>query len=116
MSRCTITTNNKEGETTMFATISDVALYILGEIGRQSVTDIQWYCYFAQAKSFEKYGNPIFEEDFFATEDGPVCLEFAERYEERPSISAYNIQDGHVARLTDYRRQRRKLPLVTVCR
>ena len=85
----------------MPATISDVALYILGELGRQSVTDIQWYCYFAQAKSYEKYGNPIFEEDFYATDDGPVCPEFAERYEERPSISAYNIIGGSVARLSD---------------
>lgn len=57
------------------ATVFDVAKYILHKQGRMSTWKLQKLCYYSQAWHLAWTGNPIFEEDFEAWANGPVCPE-----------------------------------------
>lgn len=56
-------------------TIFDVAYYILNELGEMSTMKLQKLCYYAQAWSLAWDGIPLFNEDFQAWANGPVCKE-----------------------------------------
>lgn len=58
------------------ATVFDVTKYILHKCGEMSVWKLQKLCYYSQAWHLAWTGNPIFEEDFEAWANGPVCPEF----------------------------------------
>ena len=57
------------------ATIFDTAQYILEKLGAVSTWKLQKLCYYAQAWSIAWTDQPIFDEDFQAWANGPVCPE-----------------------------------------
>lgn len=61
----------KEGIT--MANVFNVARYILNKHGAMSTWKLQKLCYYSQAWSLAWTGAPIFDEDFEAWSNGPVC-------------------------------------------
>mgnify|MGYP002627313640 CR=1 FL=1 len=57
------------------ATVFDVAKYILEKQGSMSTWKLQKLCYYSQAWSLAWTGNPLFNEEFQAWRNGPVCPE-----------------------------------------
>ena len=55
------------------ASVFDVAKYILNNKGRMSTWKLQKLCYYSQAWSLAWTETPLFEEDFEAWKNGPVC-------------------------------------------
>lgn len=55
--------------------VFDVARYILDKIGAISAWKLQKLCYYAQAWTLAWNGEPLFDEDFQAWANGPVCPE-----------------------------------------
>lgn len=55
------------------ASVFDVAKYILHEEGPMSTWKLQKLCYYSQAWSLAWTEQPIFDEDFEAWANGPVC-------------------------------------------
>lgn len=53
--------------------VFDVARYILDKIGAVSAWKLQKLCYYAQAWTLAWNDKPLFEEDFQAWANGPVC-------------------------------------------
>ena len=56
-------------------TIFDVARYYLNSLGDITTMKLQKLCYYAQAWSLAWDGEPLFNEDFQAWANGPVCPE-----------------------------------------
>lgn len=57
------------------ANVFDVAKYILERQGRLSTMKLQKLCYYSQAWSLVWDDEPLFEEEFEAWANGPVCPE-----------------------------------------
>jgi uncharacterized phage-associated protein len=58
------------------ANIFDVAKYILEQKGKMTTWKLQKLCYYSQAWALVwSDGTPLFEEDFQAWKNGPVCRE-----------------------------------------
>lgn len=57
------------------ANVFNAARYILKKSGRMSSWKLQKLCYYSQAWSLAWTGEPIFQEDFEAWSNGPVCPE-----------------------------------------
>ena len=57
------------------ATVFDVASYILQKKGRMSTWKLQKLCYYSQAWNLVWTEKPLFDEDFEAWSNGPVCRE-----------------------------------------
>lgn len=57
------------------ATVFDVAKYILEKQGRMSTMKLQKLCYYCQAWSLVWDDESLFNEDFHAWANGPVCRE-----------------------------------------
>ena len=55
------------------ATVFDVAKYILEKKGTMSTWKLQKLCYYAQAWSVAWTSKPLFEQEFQAWTNGPVC-------------------------------------------
>lgn len=55
------------------ANVFNVARYILGNEGRMSTWKLQKLCYYSQAWSIAWTEEPLFEEEFEAWANGPVC-------------------------------------------
>lgn len=55
------------------ATVFDTAKYILEQSGRLSTMKLQKLCYYSQVWSLVWDDAPLFEEDFEAWANGPVC-------------------------------------------
>ena len=53
--------------------VFDVARYILDRQGEMSTWKLQKLCYYAQAWTLAWDGKPLFDEDFEAWANGPVC-------------------------------------------
>lgn len=56
-------------------TVFDVAKYILEQQGEMSAMKLQKLCYYAQAWSLVWDDKPLFDEEFRAWRNGPVCYE-----------------------------------------
>ena len=54
-------------------TVFDVAKYILIKLGTMSTWKLQKLCYYSQAWSIAWTGRPLFNEEFQAWANGPVC-------------------------------------------
>lgn len=54
-------------------TVFDVAKYILIKLGSMSTWKLQKLCYYSQAWSLAWTGKPLFNEEFQAWANGPVC-------------------------------------------
>lgn len=54
-------------------TIFDVARYIINKLGTMTTMKLQKLCYYCQAWALAWDGKPLFDEDFQAWANGPVC-------------------------------------------
>ena len=79
------------------ANIFDVAKYILSQTGQLSTMKLQKLCYYAQAWTLVWDEQPLFEEDFEAWINGPVCRELFKaaqgKFTVTPEDIAGNIQN-----------------------
>ena len=71
-------------------TILDVARYILDKKGKMTTMKLQKLCYYAQAWSLV-WDKPLFNEDFQAWTNGPVCRELYDYHSGKFNISVCDI-------------------------
>lgn len=83
------------------ATVFDVAKYILHMQGKISTWKLQKLCYYSQAWSLAWTGKPIFEEDFQAWSNGPVCPELFHEHRGKFCVDENNILCGNLENLTE---------------
>lgn len=69
------------------ANVFDTAKYILEERGTMSTMKLQKLCYYSQAWSLVWDDSPLFDEDFQAWANGPVCPELF--YKTKGQFSAH---------------------------
>ncbi len=82
------------------ANVFDVARYILEQRGNMSAMKIQKLCYYCQAWSWVWDDAPLFEEEFHAWANGPVCKELFNRTRGQYSVKAED-ETGGLNNLTD---------------
>lgn len=82
------------------ATIFDVARYILDKIGDVSAWKLQKLCYYSQAWSLAWTDKPLFEEDFEAWRNGPVCPQLYQVHKGQFIVRADGIM-GSAAHLSE---------------
>lgn len=70
------------------ATVFDVARYILETKGKMSTMKLQKLCYYAQAWALVWDDEPLFEEEFRAWANGPVCHELFFKTQGQFSVTA----------------------------
>jgi len=75
----------------LMANIYDVARYILTKRGRMSTMKLQKLCYYSQAWSLVWDDEPLFNEDFEAWANGPVCRDLYELRKGEFSVCAEQI-------------------------
>lgn len=78
----------------MNCTVFDVAKYILEKMGRVSTWKLQKLCYYSQAWQLAWSNKPLFNEDFEAWANGPVCRELFNVHKGRYMIEATDILNG----------------------
>ena len=82
------------------ANVFDVAKYILEQRGRMSTMKLQKLCYYSQAWSLVWDDEPLFDEDFEAWANGPVCPKLFYANQGTFSITA-NDEQGNSDNLND---------------
>jgi len=75
------------------ANIFNVARYILGHLGAMSTWKLQKLCYYSQAWSIAWTEHPIFNEDFEAWANGPVCPELFKTHKGKFYVDLSNIPE-----------------------
>lgn len=70
------------------ASVLDVAKYVLDHTGQITTMKLQKLVYYCQAWSLGWDGVPLFEEDFQAWANGPVCPELFEKHRGRFVVDA----------------------------
>lgn len=78
----------------MMANVFDTAKYILEQSGPMSTMKLQKLCYYAQAWSLVWDDSPLFEENFQAWANGPVCPELFFKTQGAYSVSASDETGG----------------------
>ena len=68
--------------------VFDVATYILEKQGTISTMKLQKLCYYAQAWNLVWADKPLFEEEFHAWANGPVCKELFAKTQGQFSVDA----------------------------
>ena len=76
------------------ANVFDTAKYILEKSGSMSTMKLQKLCYYSQAWSLVWDDFPLFEEDFQAWANGPVCPELFFKTQGKYSASASDETGG----------------------
>lgn len=79
------------------ATVFDVAKYVLSKTGRITTMKLQKLVYYCQAWSLGWDGVPLFDEDFQAWANGPVCPELFSRHKGR-----FVVDESFLADREDY--------------
>lgn len=87
------------------ATIFDVAKYVLHKIGRINTWKLQKLCYYSQAWQIAWTGKSIFNEDFEAWANGPVCPELFNEHREMFSVDENDISKGDAKHLSEDERE-----------
>lgn len=82
------------------AKVFDVAKYILEKIGTMSTMKLQKLCYYCQAWSLVWDEQPLFEEEFYAWMNGPVCRELFQITKGKFLVSAED-EPGDSSKLTE---------------
>lgn len=82
------------------ASVFDAAKYILHKVGRLSTMKLQKLCYYAQAWSLVWDDEPLFDEDFRAWVNGPVCFELFAQTRGRFSVTE-DDEPGDLNALSD---------------
>ena len=75
----------------MKTSILDVARYILEQCGPMTAMKLEKLCYYSQAWSLVWDGSPLFEEDFEAWANGPVCPVLFDRHRQMFTVSKDDI-------------------------
>ena len=83
------------------ATIFDVAKYILHVKGEMSTWKLQKLCYYSQAWTLAWTEKPLFEEDFQAWRNGPVCPELFHEHKGLFTIKEEQLHKGNADVLTE---------------
>ena len=76
------------------ANVFDTAKYILEKSGSMSTMKLQKLCYYSQAWALVWDDAPLFNEDFQAWANGPVCLELFYKTQGNYSASASDETGG----------------------
>ena len=76
------------------ANVFDTARYILEQSGRMSTMKLQKLCYYSQAWSLVWDETPLFNEDFEAWANGPVCPELFYKTKGKYSVNAEDETGG----------------------
>lgn len=82
------------------ANVFDTAKYILEKSGTMSTMKLQKLCYYSQTWSLVWDDAPLFNEDFQAWANGPVCPELFHKTQGKYSVDAGD-EDGGEGGLTD---------------
>jgi len=82
------------------ANVFDVAKYILEKQGELSTWKLQKLTYYSQAWALAWTGKPLFEEDFEAWSNGPVCPELFRQHKGKYSICSDDLKKGSPDNLT----------------
>ena len=96
-------TTNK-GRSDSMASVFDVAKYILEQQGRMSTMKLQKLCYYCQAWSLVWDDEALFDEEFHAWANGPVCRELFFKTQGRYSVSASD-ETGDSDNLAGYQKE-----------
>jgi len=80
------------------AKVYDVAKYILKSQGSMSTMKLQKLTYYCQAWSLAWDGVPLFEEEFRAWANGPVCPELFEKHKGK-----FVVDESLFSETSDYR-------------
>lgn len=82
------------------ASVFDVARYILEKQGKMSTMKLQKLCYYSQAWSLVWDDKPLFDEEFRAWANGPVCRELFHATQGQFAVVATDEKKGDSGRLT----------------
>ncbi|MBE5798672.1 MAG: DUF4065 domain-containing protein [Clostridiales bacterium] len=89
----------------MPVSIFDVAKYILENCPDMTTWKLQKLCYYAQAWTVA-WGEPrLFNEDFQAWSNGPVCPELFHAHQGKYHISSKDIPSGDSSRLSECQKE-----------
>lgn len=91
----------RERGSEIMASVFDVAKYILCEQGDLSAWKLQKLCYYSQAWHLAWTGHPIFDEDFEAWANGPVCRELFHEHKGLFIVKESDIKKGSADNLSD---------------
>lgn len=83
------------------AAIFDVAKYILTKSKRMSTWKLQKLCYYSQAWHLAWTERPLFDEDFEAWANGPVCSELFHAHQGKFSVGIDDFVRGNPEALTE---------------
>lgn len=83
------------------ASVFDVAKYILHQKGRMSTWKLQKLCYYSQAWAIAWTEKPLFDEDFEAWKNGPVCPPLFQVHRGKFSVEESDIKKGDWSVLTE---------------
>lgn len=83
------------------ATVYDVAKYILHKKGTLSTWKLQKLCYYSQAWEIAWTDKPIFNEEFEAWANGPVCPELFHLHQGKFFVNEDEIIYGNINNLTE---------------
>lgn len=95
----------KETTTSSKTNVFDVAKYILHTLGDMSTMKLQKLCYYAQAWSLVWDDQSLFDEDFRAWENGPVCRELFEETRGKFRVSENDEPKGDFEKLSDNQKE-----------
>ena len=90
-----MSTNTSSG-----TTIFDVAKYILDRNGRMSTWKLQKLCYYAQAWSLAWTEEALFDQNFQAWSNGPVCPELFHAHKGKFMVSPDELKIGDTKNLS----------------
>ena len=76
------------------ANVFDTAKYILEQTGPMSTMKLQKLCYYSQVWSLVWDGSPLFEEDFQAWSNGPICPELFYQTQGKHTVSVSDVTGG----------------------
>lgn len=82
------------------ANVFDVAKYILEMHGNTTTMKLQKLCYYSQAWTLAWDDMPLFDEDFEAWANGPVCRQLYNAHRGKFNISSAMIENGDSSKLT----------------
>lgn len=77
--------------------VFDVASYVVEKLGSVTTMKLQKLCYYCQAWALAWDDRPLFDEDFEAWANGPVCRKLFEVHKESFSISDKDFFKDYVS-------------------
>ena len=84
------------------ASVFDVAKYILEKQGTISTWKLQKLCYYSQAWALAwSDGSPLFNEDFQAWSNGPVCKDLYDTHKGEYLVASTSFLCGDMSNLTE---------------